>query len=194
MELLPIVRESTGEPTGACLPRAEAIASGAWCRSTNIYVLDAAGNVLCHQRSQAKDRLPGVWMTHLGGHVGLGETYETNATKELAEEAGILLPERGLVAWRTTRIPRSRLWVREFVTVIDRPVEAFAPQPGEVDRFAWMSPDDIVRAASVVPAAWCAGTYDFPTDYQCLRAAVAAASSLGAVNGAGLCVWHPANA
>jgi isopentenyldiphosphate isomerase len=192
MEFVHAVRPDTGEPTGVRLPRHEAIARGVWCRSTNVFVLNARGEVLCHKRDLAKERLPGVWMTHLGGHVGVGETYETNARKELAEEAGVLLRPEELLAWRTTRMDGARLWVREFVAVVDAPADALVPQPGEVDAFAWMAPDAVIRASAEYPEEWCAGTHDFAVEYQCLRAAVTAASPGGAH--AALGVWHPAGA
>lgn len=191
MEMLDIVHADTGHSTGVRLPRAEAIAQEAWCRSTNIFVLNHAGEVLCHQRSLNKERLPGTWMTHLGGHVAVGETYESNARKEIEEEAGIRLAHLPLVAWRTTRVPEVRLWMREFVAVLDLPVEAFAPQPGEVDRFAWLSPEEIARRAASGES-WKAGTHGFLTDYACMRAAITAASTTGAAPAAEhLHTWHP---
>ena len=144
MEMLDIVHADTGQRTGVCLPRAQAIAEGAWCRTTNIFIVNHAGEVLCHQRSLGKERLPGAWVTHMGGHVSVGETYETNARKEIEEEAGIRMEHLPLVAWRTTRVDRVRLWMREYVAVLDLPVTAFAPQPGEVEAFAWVAPEEIV--------------------------------------------------
>lgn len=195
MELLEIVRPETGAPTGVCLPRAEAIAAGAWCRSTNVFLLNHAGEVLCHRRSLVKERLPGAWMTHLGGHVALGETYESNARKEIEEEAGIRLAHLPLIAWRTTRHDETRLWMREFVAVLDLPVEAFAPQQGEVEEFAWLAPQEIVRRAASGTETWRAGTHGFLTDYACMRAAITAASTTGAAPAAEhLHVWRPVGA
>lgn len=191
MELVPIVNEHSNEPTGACLSRAEALATGSWCRSTNVFVLNAKGEVLCHQRSLQKERLPGAWMTHVGGHVAVGETYDGNARKELAEETGIT-GDPPLIAWRTTRIANAKFWVREYVTVCDLPVERFVPQPGEVERFAWLAPEDIARRAAAADGTWCAGTHDFLTDYACMRAAITAASTTGAALAAEhMHVWHP---
>ncbi len=176
MEMLKIVAAETGTPTGTCLPRHEALAFQEWCCSTNIFVLDQSGRILCHQRSTRKERLPGVWMTHLGGHVGADETYESNALKELAEESGVSVGADALIAWRTTRMLAPRLWTREFVTVIDADT-ALIPQPDEVDRFRWMTPEEVLHASEKQPDAWCAGTHDFHSDYQCLRAAVAAVAA-----------------
>ena len=166
MEELEIVHPETGVSLGSSLPRAEAIATGAWCRSTNVFVLNSKGEVLCHQRSLEKERMPGVWSTHLGGHVGKGETYETNALKEVEEEAGLSVKEEHIFSWRTTRIDSARLWVREFVTISDRAAHEFVPQPGEVQCFEWLSVDEILARAKAEPHMWCAGTHDFKTEYQ----------------------------
>lgn len=192
MEKLPIVHEDTGSLLGYSLPRAEAIATQAWCRSTNVFVLNHEGKVLCHQRSLVKERFPGVWCTHLGGHVGEDETFETNAHKELGEEAGIHVPASSILAWRTTKIPTQRLWVREFVTVVDEPVEKFVPQPGEVEQFAWKTIEEILDESEKNPAMWLDGTHDFRSEYMCLRAAILGAHAAGGMEvPEDLHIWHP---
>jgi isopentenyldiphosphate isomerase len=181
MEKLQIVHGSTNEPTGLILNRAEAIANKAWCRSTNVFVLNAQGHVLCHRRSEEKERLPGVWSTHLGGHVNESETYETNALKEIEEEAGIVADKSELLAWRTSPIEHARLWVRDFVLFRDLPVHQFVPQEGEVDEFQWMHVGEIIERATKQPDIWCAGTHDFRIEYACMRAVFTTAHSLGVV-------------
>ena len=192
MEMLQIVHPETGEPVGGAMPRAEAIAQGAWCRSTNIFVFNAEGHVLCHRRSSSKERMPGVWTTHLGGHVSTFETYESNALKELEEEAGIVADPSRLLSWRTTRIEGARLWAREFVTLADVRVTDLVPQPGEVDEFRWMGLEEIIRHAASGPAKWCIGTHDFRTEYYCMRAALNVADATGAIAlPKGLHIWQP---
>lgn len=191
MEHLEIVNELTGEPLGVVLPRPQAIQEKAWCKSTNIYVLNSAGEVLCHRRPLTKERWPGYWMTHLGGHVGANETYESNAVKELGEEAGIHVNPEELVHWRTTRIPHARLWTKEYVVVVDRPADDLPPQPGEIEEFAWKRPETIIQEYTD-GLNWCAGTLDFWTEYHCLRAALTAAHSQAEHDGAlnEMTKWH----
>lgn len=190
MEHLEIFCEQTNEATGEVLPRAEAIAKRAWCRSTNVFIVNHQGQVLCHRRTMNKERMPGWWMTHVGGHVGVGETYESNAQKELQEEAGVYVEADQLISWRTTKLEKARLWVREFVVVIDRPAEAFTPQVGEVEQFAWYAPEDILRL-SKEEGKWAAGTHDFLTEYHCLRAVIAAVQARGIVQlPEASHVWH----
>ncbi len=192
MEHLELICSTTGEGLGVAVPRHAALRAQVWCRSTNIYVLNHKGEILVHQRSMEKERMPGVWVTHLGGHVGEGETYESNALKELEEEAGIKVDEKQLVPWRTTRIDKARLWTREFVTVHDAEVDKLVAQPGEVDRFAWMSPEEILKASHAEPHMWQAGTHDFRNEYYCLRSAIITAHSLGAMEiPSHMGTWNP---
>lgn len=194
MEKLEIVREDSNKLTGVCLPRAEVLAKQAWCRSTNVFVLNSNGDILCHQRSLGKERMPGVWCTHLGGHVSEGETYETNAAKELEEEAGIIVPTHRILPWRTTKLPEPRLWVREFVTCVDMDIKELTAQPGEVEKFEWKTVESILYEEALNPSMWCAGTHDFFAEYQCLRAVLTAAGHMG-VWDAGMKdqfhTWHP---
>lgn len=190
MEHLEIFCEQTNEATGEVLPRAEALAKQAWCRSTNVFIVNHQGQVLCHRRTMNKERMPGWWMTHVGGHVGVGETYESNAQKELQEEAGVCVEADQLISWRTTKLEKARLWVREFVVVIDQSAETFIPQPGEVECFAWYSPEEILRL-SKEEGNWAAGTHDFLTEYHCLRAVIAAVQARGIVQlPEASHVWH----
>lgn len=191
MEALAIVHPVTNTPIGV-LPRAQAIKEGAWCRSTNIYVMNSKGEILCHQRSLNKERMPGVWCTHMGGHVSSTESYETNALKELEEESGVTVSPESLIPWRTTKIDKARLWVREYVVLIDKAVTELVPQPGEVERFAWMSPEAILAAAKADETNWCAGTHNFMVEYHCLRAAITARQHES--HAADLHTWHPLEA
>jgi ADP-ribose pyrophosphatase YjhB (NUDIX family) len=136
--------------------------------------------------------MPGVWSTHMGGHVGEGETYESNALKELHEESGIAVHPTRLLPWRTTRIDGPRLWAREFVTLLDRDASALLPQPGEVDAFRWMSLKEVLHMSKKEPSKWCAGTHDFRVEYQCMRSALSVADALGALPvPRGFHLWQP---
>lgn len=192
MEKLAIVTAENNNPTGIFLSRADAIRQKAWCRSTNIFVLNSKGEILCHKRSVLKERMPGVWSTHLGGHVSHDETYEQNASKEMHEEAGIFVAPDQLIPWRTTSIQSAHLWVREYVTLFDGDLSELVPQPGEVDEFAWKSADEIIKAAKADPTKWCAGTHDFRTEYQCMRAALTAVGAGGRFKMPALLqTWNP---
>ncbi len=179
-EQFEIVSESSFHPTGQILSRKDAIEQKAWCRSTNVFVMNSKGEILCHQRSLNKERMPGVWSTHLGGHVSCGEGFDLNALKELEEEAGITVEAAQLIPWRTTRHDEARLWMRDYVVLVDSPLSAFTPQPGEVEQFQWLSIAEILKNEELQPELWCAGTHDISSEYEAMRAALVVAHNLGA--------------
>lgn len=176
MEMIALVHPENGKLTGEIVTRKDLFEKKGWCRTTNVYILNSLGEVLCHQRSMKKERFPGVWFTHLGGHVGAEETYESNALKEVEEEAGIYIRKEDLIPWRTTRIDSHRIWIREFVTIINTPSSVLTPQPGEVECFEWQSVSDIVSNVQNFPELWHAGTHDFIKEYEYLRVALTAHS------------------
>lgn len=198
MEQIEIVHHHTGEPMGILLKRPEVFEQKAWCRSTNVFVLNENGEVLCHQRSLVKERMPGVWVTHLGGHVAHGETPETNVVKELEEEANIVAAPQHIIRWskmpveETSRVKNVRLWMHNFVTLFNGDTSVIKPQPGEVERFEWLSLEDILKSEQANPSQWNAGIHDFRMEYFHLRAALMGAHAAGAIQIPDeMHVWRP---
>ena len=58
-------------------------------RSVGIAVVDGAGRLVVHQRADWKDVWPSRWDVGFGGVVGVGESWEEAAHRELLEEAGV---------------------------------------------------------------------------------------------------------
>lgn len=199
-ELLQVIDPATGEPTGEHLSRAEVYAKKLWCRTTNIFVLNSLGQILCHQRSLSKEHFPGAWSTHFGGHVGKGESFKISALKEIEEEIGLAVKPFQLIPWRTSKKENARIWVRDFLTVYDGAIEDLTIQTEELQKIAWYAPEDILSMLDVNPednpTPWMAGTHDFRTDYQCMRAVLTAMLDAGIVGGdfKPLHKWHPPEA
>lgn len=179
MEHLEVVDPKTGMPTGEVLPRHQVLAEERWCRTTNVFILNSKGEVLCHQRSLQKERFPGAWFTHVGGHVGSNESYETNAVKELEEEAGVQVNPEDVISWRLTKKNKPRLWMKDFVVLIDKDASEFTPQEGEVECFAWKSFEEIMESATEEPELWATGVHDFHTEYMCMRSVLTALHGKG---------------
>lgn len=182
-ELLQIVDEKTGSLVGKQVPRKEVIEQKLWCRSTNIFVMNSKGQVLCHQRSMNKERYPGWWMTHFGGHVSGEESYDENAIKEVHEEIGIEVKPEELLPWRTSRKDISRLWMRDYITIFDGDTSELVLQKSEIEQVKWFSPEEIFAALdnedTETSEGWKAGTHNFEQDYHCMRAVLTAAMHIG---------------
>ena len=58
-------------------------------RAVHVIVLRPDGRILLHRRSDDKDVWPGRWDLAAGGVLGVGESYDDAARRELAEELGI---------------------------------------------------------------------------------------------------------
>ena len=70
-------------------------------RAVYIVVVDEADRFVVHQRAPWKDVWPAAWDIAFGGVVGTGEGWEAAASRELAEEAGLVVgptPVSALVA------------------------------------------------------------------------------------------------
>lgn len=199
-ELLQVVDPETGEPTGEHVSRSQLYKDQLWCRTTNVFVLNSAGQVLCHRRPLNKEHFPGAWSTHFGGHIVQGESFKMGALKELEEELGLRVNPYQLVPWRTSKKKVSRIWVRDFVTVYDGDIANLTPQAEEIEELAWFTPKQILEQldaegdeGSGVTNSWMAGTHDFDADYQCMRAVLTAMIDIGVFGGdfKPLHKWHP---
>jgi len=69
--------------------RKEMRAKGLRHRGTAILVFNSNRELFVHKRTSTKDVFPGYYDIVVGGVVESGETYETSAKRELAEEVGI---------------------------------------------------------------------------------------------------------
>lgn len=58
-------------------------------RAAHILVFNSNGELLIQKRAPDKDRYPGYWDISVGGHVHVGESYESAARRELLEELSI---------------------------------------------------------------------------------------------------------
>ena len=196
-ELIQVVDEHTGEPTGELVNRSEIFSKKLWCRSTNVFVVNSEGQILCQQRSLSKERYPGVWSTHLGGHVSAGESFKINAVKELEEEIGLSVNMFQMVPWRTSRKETARLWMRDFVTVYDGRVEDLVLQKSEIEQVRFMSISEIIETHKDPSHGiiWeeLAGVYEVHEDYQALRAVLTACLDIGIFGNpfSGLKNWGP---
>jgi isopentenyldiphosphate isomerase len=190
-EKIQVVDQTTGEPTGEIVTRGELFEKKLWCRTTNVFVMNAEGQLLCHKRGMTRERFPGAWSTHFGGHVSAGESFRINALKEAEEELGLKVNVFQMIPWRTSCKTSQRIWARDFITVYNGRIEDLVYQKSEIDEIAWFSPNEILtNLTNESQSDWkddFVGFHDFNPDYLCMRAVLTACLDLGVFS----TTYHP---
>jgi isopentenyl-diphosphate delta-isomerase type 1 len=139
MEYFEIVNER-GEVIGKA-PRSECHGNPALIhRAVHVLVFNKKGELLLQLRSKDKDIQPGKWDTSVGGHLGLGESYEQAAAREMAEELGIEPPELEYLYDYPLRNEIESENIRSFLAVFDGP---FKPQIEEIDEIKFWTLEEI---------------------------------------------------
>ena len=119
-------------------------------RSTCIFVFDRRGRVLVQRRTAIRDIYPSHFDLAAGGVVAAGESYETCAEREAAEELGI----RGATLERKLDFyyedEGNRCFGRVFTCVHEGP---FTLQAEEVESVEFLTAEEIAagRAAPLTP-------------------------------------------
>ncbi len=90
-------------------------------RSVAVVVLASDGRLLVHRRAETKDLHPGWWDVCASGVLGVGESYEASARRELGEELGITPGELELLGVGRWDDVDSRELSHVYRTVHDGP-------------------------------------------------------------------------
>lgn len=121
-------------------------------RSSAVVVLTTDGRLLVHRRSDTKDLRPGWWDVCAGGVVGVGETYEAAARRELAEEVGLddaTIELLGPGRWDDVdSIEMSRI----YLTVHDGPYVAVDGEVAELRLVTREQLRDLLRREHFLPS------------------------------------------
>lgn len=113
-------------------------------RITAIWITDSNGNILLQQRSLNMKDNPGKWGPGAAGTVEEGETYESNAYKELEEETGIknisLTKSKKFFGKTNT----GKRFAQLFLCEINKDQE-LVPQEDEVQKLKWFSKEEVLN-------------------------------------------------
>jgi isopentenyldiphosphate isomerase len=108
-------------------------------RCTYVFVLNAAGELYVHRRTETKDVYPGFYDVGAGGVNAAGESYEACARRELGEELGVTTAPTFRFLHRYVG-PSGRVWGGAFDVVWDGPI---VWQPSEVAWGAFVTFDEV---------------------------------------------------
>lgn len=113
-------------------------------RWSGIWIENSQGEVLIAQRKLTKDKDPGKWGPAAVGTLEEGETYESNAHKEVQEELGITVDSFQLGPKQHADTPR-RYFGQWFLYKIDKSINEFVIQEDEVEQIAWIKKQDLIQ-------------------------------------------------
>ncbi|GGW98830.1 putative Nudix hydrolase [Streptomyces malachitofuscus] len=121
-------------------------------RIATVVCRDTAGRILVHRRPLDAERFPGGINWMLGGAVGVGESYEDAAARELAEELGVRARPEFVFKFRCAGAI-SPYWLGVHEAVVTGP---FRPDREEIARHDWLTEaelGELVRHEAFVPDA-----------------------------------------
>jgi isopentenyldiphosphate isomerase len=113
-------------------------------RCIGIWITNSNDEVLIAQRDFAKDIDPGKWGPAVAGTLEEGDTYESNAYKEMKEEIGVDGHNLILGPKQYSVFPR-KYFAQWFYCKLDKPIEDFIVQKDEVVQVAWIKKDKLIK-------------------------------------------------
>ncbi|MFI7689999.1 NUDIX hydrolase [Nonomuraea sp. NPDC049655] len=131
--------------------RAEAVRRRWMHRIATTICRDPTGRILVLRRAEEHVRFPGHYDVLVGGAVGVGESYEDAAARELVEELSVGVPVRFLFRF-LCRAGISPVWFGVHEALVAEPL---APDPSEIAWHAWVTEPElrkVVDRGPFVPA------------------------------------------
>ncbi len=122
--------------------RKEIHAKGLMHRAIHIFWVKSDGQLCLQRRSYGKDSCPGLLSSSCAGHLDAGESYDTAAYRELAEELGFAAPQGSLM--KVESFPAHPDLGNEFVDVYVLTLDFVAKiAAAEVDTLLWRTPSEV---------------------------------------------------
>lgn len=91
MEELIDVLDEDGIFTGVVSPRSEVHKKGLWHRAIIVAIVNKDNQILLQQRSNTKEKNPGMWDISVAGHISAGQDSLSAAAREINEEVSVNL-------------------------------------------------------------------------------------------------------
>ncbi|MEU0196762.1 MULTISPECIES: NUDIX domain-containing protein [unclassified Streptomyces] len=138
----PVERVDEQDRVVGVVDRGEAIRNGWLHRVATTVCRDPQGRVLVYRRPEHVSRFPGQYDWLIGGAVGVGESYEEAAVRELAEELGVRVPVRPVLKF-LCRGAISPYWLGVHEAVVSGPL---TPEPSEIAWHGWFGERELREA------------------------------------------------
>lgn len=126
-----------------------------WHAVTHIWVVNSGLEILCSKRANFVEANPGKWQTFFGGHVLAGESFEQNAIRELGEEVGIVVGQKGLIYLSDGKNEPNKHLSRYYVVVFNGGITDLKFNDKETAEARWLSYKNYLDEYGKNPGAWC---------------------------------------
>lgn len=154
-----VLCDDTGAPIGSAAKLEVHTDSTPLHLAFSAWLFDDAGRLLLTRRAVGKLTWPGVWTNSFCGHPGPGEATEDAVLRRSVEELGLadgdVVDLREVVPdFRYRAVDASGVVENEICPVFAARLKAgakLAPNPDEVEEFAWVDPHDLVAAVELTP-------------------------------------------
>ncbi|MFJ8386575.1 NUDIX hydrolase [Streptomyces sp. NPDC094438] len=123
--------------------RGEAVRAGWLYRMAMVLCRDRDGRYLVHRRPESSSRFPGEHSWLVAGAVGVDETYEDAARRELHEELGVEAAVRPLFKFLCDG-ELSPYWFAVYEAEVEE--EQVSPDAAEVAWHGWLTEDELKAA------------------------------------------------
>ena len=142
-ELIDIL-DALGQSTGQVCTREEVHKRGLWHKEVAVWIANDNNELLFQKRSQNKVTNPGKWAL-CAGHVCVVESSVMTAIKEAYEELGLMMHEKDLTFFTTTRVSEKGIDGIEnnffgdmFFYRTNKDISEFVIQKEEVDKIKYI--------------------------------------------------------
>ncbi len=114
-------------------------------RVSAIWLTNSKGEILIAQRKLSKAHDPGKWGPAAAGTLEEGDTYDSNAVKEIEEEIGLSGVELQKGPKQRVYIPehKKNYFAQWYSCLIDKDAQEFILQDDEVEAVRWISLNDL---------------------------------------------------
>ncbi len=152
MEVFDLYDENN-QPLNQAKERKKVHQDGDWHRTSQVWVINEKGEVLCNLRSWSKDLFPDYWDLTIGGHVITGDSYESTAVREMEEELGVDIKESELIFLSDEKVEGvdiinnliDREHVRLFLYHTRKNINEFKVQKDEIEKIVFISIENLYR-------------------------------------------------
>lgn len=128
--------------TGLTVERGAPIPEGYYHLVIHVCVFNRNGQLLIQKRKEDKKGWPGLWDVSVGGSAISGDTSRMAAQRETLEEIGVLYDFSDAIPKLTVAFHRG--FDDFYMVEIDKPIEAFTPQPEEVSELKWVNREELL--------------------------------------------------